>query len=162
MSLLSRLREAREKRFGRAATATDAIPATQPKGESAIVAKIATVAVAAPTDAKTADAVTSWRWLVHFADADPQEVHCSPAATHAGILERYPDALAAEPLPARDRREASDGEAEELARLVLVCGEHYGFTRAEHADALAAALADPVDALACFRAIALRTGNDHA
>jgi hypothetical protein len=50
----------------------------------------------------------------------------------------------------------------ELTSLVRLCGERYAFTEAEHAEALAAALADPVDALTCFRAIALRTGNDHA
>lgn len=48
-----------------------------------------------------ADAVTSWGWLLHFADREPLEVYCNPEATHAAILERYPDALAAEPIPER-------------------------------------------------------------
>lgn len=52
-------------------------------------------------DEKTADAVTSWGWLLHYADRDPLEVYCNPDATHAVILERYPDALAAEPIPER-------------------------------------------------------------
>lgn len=45
---------------------------------------------------------------------------------------------------------------EELTRLVRLCGTHYGFTPDEHADALAIALADPVNALTCFRGMAAR------
>lgn len=99
MSLLSALIQKRETR--KAATAIPAISATQPNEGAATVARIATVAVANPTDAKTADAVTSQGWLLHFADREPLEVYCNPDATHAGILERYPDALAAEPIPER-------------------------------------------------------------
>lgn len=44
--------------------------------------------------------------------------------------------------------------ADELARLVHLCGERYQFTADEHAEALAIALADPYDALTCFRAMA--------
>ena len=46
----------------------------------------------------TSDA-TYWHWLLHFADREPLEVYCNPDATHAEILERYPGALAAEPIP---------------------------------------------------------------
>jgi hypothetical protein len=42
----------------------------------------------------------------------------------------------------------------ELIHLVRLCGERYAFTEAEHAEALAAALADPLQALTCFRAMA--------
>lgn len=45
---------------------------------------------------------------------------------------------------------------EELTRLVRLCGTHYGFTDLEHADALAIALADPANALTCFRGMAVR------
>lgn len=41
----------------------------------------------------------------------------------------------------------------ELIRLVRLCGERYSFTEAEHAEALVAALADPVGALTCFRGL---------
>ncbi len=99
MSLLSALIQKRETR--KAATAIPAISATQPNEGAETVARIAAVAVATPTDAKTADAVTSWGWLLHFADREPLEVYCNPDATHAAILERYPDALAAEPIPER-------------------------------------------------------------
>jgi hypothetical protein len=47
------------------------------------------------------ESVASWGWLLHFADRESLEVYCHPDATHAAILERYPDALAAEPIPER-------------------------------------------------------------
>jgi len=40
---------------------------------------------------------STW-WLVHFADREPVEVWTSPPATQAEILERRPDAVAAEPI----------------------------------------------------------------
>lgn len=46
-----------------------------------------------PGDTATA---SRW-WLIHYPDHDPVEVTCCPEATHADILERYPDAVAAEP-----------------------------------------------------------------
>jgi predicted component of type VI protein secretion system len=42
----------------------------------------------------------------------------------------------------------------ELIDLVRLCGEHYGFTETEHAEALAAAAADHDSALLCYRSIA--------
>ena len=96
----------RKRDTGNLATAIPAISATQPKGEAATVARIATVAVANPTSGKTAppakvgagDTATASRWwLIHYPDRDPVEVTCCPEATHADILERHPDAVAAEP-----------------------------------------------------------------
>lgn len=52
--------------------------------------------------------------------------------------------------------DALASETVELTRLVRLCGERYNFTEAEHAEALAAALADPIDALTCFRGMAVR------
>ena len=46
-----------------------------------------------PGDTATA---SRW-WLIHYPDRDPLEVACCPEATHADILERHPDAVAAEP-----------------------------------------------------------------
>ena len=43
------------------------------------------------------DAMRSCWWLIHYPDRDPVEVACCPDATHADILERHPDAVAAEP-----------------------------------------------------------------
>jgi len=37
-------------------------------------------------------------WLLHYPDREPVEVAFFPDATHAEILERHPDALAAEPI----------------------------------------------------------------
>ena len=55
----------------------------------------------------------------------------------------------------RDRRTftvaALKVEADELADLARQCGDAYGFTGEEHAEALAAALRDPMVALECFR-----------
>lgn len=95
-----------------------------------------------------------WRWLVHFSDREPVEVYCDPDETHAGILKCYPDALGAEPIPERIKRMPTESETTELTRLVRLCGERYDFTEAEHAEALAIALADPSDALTCFRGMA--------
>lgn len=48
---------------------------------------------------------------------------------------------------------AEDAGARELTGLVRECGDAYRFTEAEHAEALATALADPAAALECFRSI---------
>lgn len=104
MSLLSRLRE---RQAGKVATATPATYATPAGGESRTVATVATVAVAKPQQGQTAsparvgadDTATASRWwLIHFAERDPAEVSFSPPASHAEILKRYPDAIAAEPI----------------------------------------------------------------
>lgn len=96
----------RKRDTGNLATAIPAISATQSKGEAATVARIATVAVANPKGEKTAprakvspgDTATASRWwLIHYPDRDPPEVACCPEATHAEILERHLDAVAAEP-----------------------------------------------------------------
>jgi hypothetical protein len=96
----------RKRDIGNLATAIPAISATQPKGDAATVARIATVAVANPKEEKPAppanvgagDTATASRWwLIHYPDRDPLEVTCCPEATHADILERHPDAVAAEP-----------------------------------------------------------------
>lgn len=50
---------------------------------------------------------------------------------------------------------------DELTRLVRLCGERYSFTEAEHAEALAIALADPSDALTCFRGMASKITPGH-
>lgn len=104
MSLLSALIQKRDTR--KAATAISAIPATQPRKEAGTVARIATVAVANPKEGQTETpaivgagdtATASVWWLVHYMDGAPVEVWTSPPATHAEILERHPEAIAAEP-----------------------------------------------------------------
>ena len=85
----------RKRESGKVATAIPAISATQPTEEMATVARIATVAVAIPTETQTATA--SRCWLLHYTDREPVEVASFPTATHADILERHPEAIAAEP-----------------------------------------------------------------
>ena len=89
-----------------AATATPATPATVDPLYPPSVATVATVAVAKSPQGQTAppakvgagDTATASRWrLIHYPDRDPLEVVCCPEATHADILERHPDAVAAEP-----------------------------------------------------------------
>ena len=88
------------------ATATPATFATQEGERGRTVASVATVAVAKSPQGQTAppakvgagDTATASRsWLIHYPDRDPVEVTCCPEATHAEILERHPDAVAAEP-----------------------------------------------------------------
>ena len=109
---------------GNLATAIPAISATQPKGDAATVARIATVAVANPKEEKTAspakvgagDTATASRWwLIHYPDRDPVEVACCPEATHADILERHPDAVAAEPFTPTIRQPSAPLTASEEA-----------------------------------------------
>jgi len=60
---------------------------------------------------------TSSRWLVHFADRDPLEVTCSPAADLAHLLRTYADAIAAEPIAELVQ---TCGRCEHLARPGLI------------------------------------------
>lgn len=56
----------------------------------------------------TGETATASRWwLIHFPDRDPLEVACCPEATHAKILESYPDAVAAEPFTPTIRQPAA-------------------------------------------------------
>jgi len=51
----------------------------------------------AANDSRRDTATASRWWLLHFDAREPLEVACFPPSTHAEILERYPDAVAAEP-----------------------------------------------------------------
>lgn len=52
-----------------------------------------------------------------------------------------------------------EAEWNDVIRLLWQCGEGYGFTELEHAEALAAALADRDGATRCFRTIAEELSN---
>ncbi|MBK6744289.1 MAG: hypothetical protein IPG66_15515 [Hydrogenophilales bacterium] len=80
----------------RLATATPATVATLEGDNARTVANVATFSVANAPETKTATA-SRW-WLVHYLDGAPVEVWTSPPATHADILERHPEAIAAEPI----------------------------------------------------------------
>jgi hypothetical protein len=102
------------------ATAIPAIFAIHGDEEASTVARIATVAVANPTSEKTAPpakvgagrTASTW-WLLHYPDRDPVEVACCPEATHADILERNPDAVAAEPFAPTIRQASAPLTAED-------------------------------------------------
>ena len=104
----------------------------------------------------TADDAVSWGWLLHFADRDSIMVTFSPEVTHAEALACYPDAVAAEPVTNTPSRAPTDSEAALLRVLIGAVYRDDGDD--EHNDALRAALADPDNALACYRAIASERG----
>jgi hypothetical protein len=54
--------------------------------------------VSAPRVGAGDTAIASRWWLLHYADRDPVDVACCSEVPHAEILERNPDAIAAEPL----------------------------------------------------------------
>ncbi len=123
MSLLSRLRE---KQAGKVATATVATLATVRPLSPSCVAKVAGVAVAKSSQGQTAPsanvspgntATASRWWLIHFTDRDPVEVACCPEATHAEILERHPDAVAAEPFTPTIRQPSAPLTASEESAI---------------------------------------------
>ena len=60
-----------------------------------------------------ATATTFRWWLIHFSDRDPVELASSPDATHTEILQRHPDALAAEPFTPRNRQPSAPFSIEE-------------------------------------------------
>jgi len=95
---------------------------------------------------------------LHFSDHDPLEVYCNPDVTHAAILERYPDALAAEPIPARTRRKPTEAEVAELRVLVQAIGKTEQWNDNDFECASAASLADPDGALTSYRATAVERG----
>jgi len=108
------------------ATATPATFATQEGGRGRTVASVATVAVAKSPQGQTAppakvgadDAATASRWwLIHYHHRDPVEVVCYPESTHAKILERYPDAIAAEPFTPTIRQPSAPLTASEEAAI---------------------------------------------
>lgn len=72
-----------------------------------------------PTD--TAPQFRATRWLVHFLDREPMEVHFAPAADHAEILAAYTDAVAAEPMPEVRTRVRNEVRTETAARGCSTC-----------------------------------------
>ena len=72
-------------------------------------AEIIDVLKVSPGDTASA---SRW-WLIHYPDRDPVEVACCPEATHADILGRHPDAVAAEPFTPTIRRPSAPLTASE-------------------------------------------------
>lgn len=145
------------------ATAIRAIPAIPEGVTVGTVARIATIAVANPTEGKAANKANDtrhYRWLIHFPERDPVHTCCLPEPTHAEVMAMYPDAIAAEPMPERYAAMATQEQEAELKALVAAVGVAYAFTHAEQQEALALALSDPDAALQSYRAMAAELGND--
>jgi len=56
-------------------------------------------------------------WLIHHVDREPLPVACSPEATHAQMLERHPDAVAAAPFTPTVRHPSTPMTAEEESAI---------------------------------------------
>ena len=76
----------------------------------------------------------------------------SPAVDHAGAPAHCPDAVAAELIPDRAQRMATEADANEITALISIVFANE--TEVDRSEVLAAALADPDGALRCYRAIA--------
>jgi hypothetical protein len=116
----------RKRDTGKVATAIPAIFATDGRDSGTTVARIATVAVASPKDEETVPpaiaspgdtaTVSRW-WLIQYPDRDPLEVACSSKATHAEILKRHPDSVAAEPFTPTIRHPPVPMSADEASAI---------------------------------------------
>jgi hypothetical protein len=126
----------RKREPERLATAIPATFATHGIVSGGTVARIATVAVANPTEAKTA---FRW-WLVHYPDREPVQVACFPDATLAEIMERRPDAIAAEPI--HQEPKPSRALSPDLERRIHAMAERWSYTHDELASVLESARRD--------------------
>jgi hypothetical protein len=94
--------------------------------------------------------ITYWRWLVHCPDRDI-EISTIPESSLAQVLLDFPTATSAEPILDTPKRIATCTETTELTALVNLI--YASDTVEDLAEALAAALADPDDALTCYLAM---------
>ena len=117
-------------------------------GTGHIEKKIIDAEIIAPPE--QGESATAWRWVLRYPDHDV-EVRTIPESTRAEMLRDFPGAIAAEPIPDTPKRKPTEAEAKELRALVAAI--YSTDTEADRAEALAAALADPDDALVCYRAI---------
>ena len=83
------------------ASCTSATYATPDTKKPLEVARVARVQVATPdkTNSTASDEIISNWWLMHIIDREPIEVAIWPPCNHAGAIQSYPNAIAAEPLP---------------------------------------------------------------
>lgn len=102
------------------------------------------------TSEDVAQKTTSWRWLVHCPDRDI-EISTIPESSLAQVLLDFPTAISAEPILDTPKRKATCSETTELTELVDLI--YANDADADRAQALAAALADPDDALTCYLAM---------
>lgn len=120
------------------------------KYENPITTRDSSVLRVASTSSATAQQTTSWHWLLNYRD-HAVEVTTTPPSALAEMLRDFPGAIAAEPIPDTPKRKATDAESKELTALVNKV--YANDTESDRAEALEAALADPDDALICYRAM---------
>jgi len=117
------------------ANANPAKVANDGKGVREPLARLATLALASPTEEKPAkpaivgagDTATASRWwLIHYLDRDPVQVACCPAAFHAEIMEWHPGAVAAEPcnpIPRQSHAQMCASEEAAIRTWLVLIGE---------------------------------------
>ena len=91
------------------------------------------------------DAATASRWwLIHYPDRNPVEVASFPPATHAEVLERHPDAIAAEPIKQAIAEPAWNREIDErLENLIVGAGTRWEYSPDDYALIREVARRDP-------------------
>lgn len=102
------------------------------------------------TSEDVAQKITYWRWLVHCPDRD-FEISTVPESSLDQVLLDFPTATSAEPILDTPKRKATCSETTELTALVNLI--YASDTVKDLAEALAAALGDPDDALTCYLAM---------
>lgn len=96
------------------ANANPAKAANDGQVEGGTLARLAALALANLTEAKTA---TSWGWLLHYTDADPMMVYTSPESSLSEVLRDFPGAIAAEPIKATPRPPTGPMTADQEAAI---------------------------------------------
>jgi hypothetical protein len=109
------------------------------------------------TELAAANESTHSRWRVAIPGRDAFEVRVVPEATAAQMQLQYPGATI-EPLYDPLPRAATDAEAVELRVLIQSVAERDAWPANELDEAIAVALADPEDALLCWRELARQNG----
>ena len=93
--------------------------------------------------AKDAAIASRW-WLLHHPDREPAEVWTDPPATHAEILERHPEAIAAEPINRTPAALATnDDTPDDLKHMIGRTSTFYGYSPEDLATMREAARRDP-------------------
>lgn len=96
------------------------------RGPADVVARWKPCIAAHKPEIMDALAATASRWwLIHFLDGAPLEVACFPPATWAEILERHPDAIAAEPI---NRATPAETIPPDLEHLIVRAGTYWEYS----------------------------------
>lgn len=99
------------------ANANPAKAANDGRGECEPLAGLAALALANPTEEKTASDATSWCWWLAFSETEHLIAYFHPDATRAEVLERYPGVLVAEPYNPPKASAEPDSECIEMCEF---------------------------------------------